>query len=120
MSKAAVSSLTWGIHGPSGFMDAAISWRLLRLLRLCRALGFLGSPRWRLDPHHMVLVLTGSAGKCPPILSVDRWARPAVLLVTVAFALLGYSPPILILFGVIDFAGVAWMFWALRSERTRE
>ncbi len=43
--------------------------------------------------------------------------RSAVLLFFIAFVLAGLAPPILILFGVIDFAGAMWTALSLRSEQ---
>jgi hypothetical protein len=48
-----------------------------------------------------------------------RWtvvARTSVLLFFVAFVLLGFAPPVLILFGVVDAAAAGWTALALRSE----
>ncbi len=42
--------------------------------------------------------------------------RTAVPLFFIAFVLAGIAPPVLILFGVIDFAAAMWMAAALRSE----
>ena len=44
-------------------------------------------------------------------------ARSAVLLFFIAFVLADFAAPILILFGVIDFAAAMWTLIALRSER---
>jgi hypothetical protein len=44
-------------------------------------------------------------------------ARSAVLLFFIAFVIAGLAPPVLILFGVIDFAAAMWTFFAMRSER---
>jgi hypothetical protein len=43
--------------------------------------------------------------------------RSAVLLFFFAFVLAGLAPPILILFGVIDFAAAMWTALSLRSEQ---
>jgi hypothetical protein len=43
-------------------------------------------------------------------------ARTSVLLFFIAFVVAGLAPPALILFGVIDFAGATWTFFAMRSE----
>lgn len=42
--------------------------------------------------------------------------RTAVLLFFLAFVVVGLAPPILILFGLIDFAAAGWTAAALRSE----
>jgi hypothetical protein len=43
-------------------------------------------------------------------------ARTAVLLFFIALVLAGLAPPVLILFGVIDFVAAMWTAVALRSE----
>jgi uncharacterized protein YacL len=43
-------------------------------------------------------------------------ARPAVIVVFIAFVALGLAKPILILFGVIDLLGAIWTGLALRSS----
>lgn len=48
-----------------------------------------------------------------------RWTVTARLIVTLfltAFVVLGFAPPILILFGVIDAAGAIWTALTLRNE----
>lgn len=44
-------------------------------------------------------------------------ARTAVLLFFITFVLAGVAPPVLVLFGMIDFAAAVWTFFALRSEQ---
>jgi hypothetical protein len=43
-------------------------------------------------------------------------ARTAVPLFFITFVLAGLAPPILVLFGLVDFAAALWTFLALRSE----
>ena len=43
-------------------------------------------------------------------------ARTAVLLFFITFVLAGLAPPVLVLFGLVDFAAALWTFFALRSE----
>lgn len=43
-------------------------------------------------------------------------ARTAVLLFFTAFVVAGIAPPILILFGLIDFVAALWTAYALRAE----
>lgn len=43
-------------------------------------------------------------------------ARTAVLLFFIALVLAGLGPPILVLFGVVDFVAAMWTALALRSE----
>ena len=51
-----------------------------------------------------------------PFLAWTVIARTSVLLFFIAFVIAGLAPPVLILFGVIDFAGAMWTFFAMRSE----
>lgn len=45
-------------------------------------------------------------------------ARTSVLLFFIAFVVAGLAPPVLIIFGVIDFAAAMWTLLALKSEAT--
>jgi hypothetical protein len=45
--------------------------------------------------------------------------RLAVLVFFIAFAALGFAPPVLILFGVIDAAAAFWTALALRADATQ-
>ncbi len=45
------------------------------------------------------------------------WGRPLLPVGLVVLTALGLVPPILLVFGVIDLAGVAWTAAALRSQR---
>ena len=50
-----------------------------------------------------------------------RWTvypRASVIVFFTVFVLLGYAPPILILFGVIDLSSAIWTYLALRSSTT--
>ncbi len=47
-----------------------------------------------------------------------RWTvylRSSVILFFIAYVLLGFAPPTLILFGLVDLMGAIWTLWALRS-----
>jgi hypothetical protein len=46
--------------------------------------------------------------------------RMSVLFIFVAFVLLKFAPPILILFGLVDFLGSVWTWIALRQESQSE
>jgi hypothetical protein len=49
-----------------------------------------------------------------------RWSVPmraSVIFFFAVFVLLGYAPPVLLLFGVIDLACAAWTWFALRRTR---
>jgi len=50
-----------------------------------------------------------------------RWtvyARPTLIIFFIAFVLLGYVNPALILFGIVDLLGAIWTGLALRSDKT--
>jgi len=42
--------------------------------------------------------------------------RSSVLLFFIAFVIAGLAPPVLILFGVVDFAAAMWTLFAVRSD----
>jgi hypothetical protein len=60
------------------------------------------------------------AAKCEAkaFFQASVYTRTLVLVSFAAFAALGYASPVLILFGVADFAGAIWTQWALRAEKT--
>jgi hypothetical protein len=45
------------------------------------------------------------------------YARSTVILFFIAFVLLGYANPPLILFGLVDLLGAIWTGWALRAAK---
>jgi hypothetical protein len=44
------------------------------------------------------------------------YARLMFFAGVLAFALLGWAGPLLIVFGLVDLAGAAWTWWSLRTE----
>ena len=58
------------------------------------------------------------AAKCEAVafFSASVYTRALVLISFVTFALLGLVSPMIILFGVADFSGGLWTFFALRSD----
>jgi hypothetical protein len=60
--------------------------------------------------------LTGAREELVPFLRATVVGRCTVLVTFVAFVVLGFAPPILILFGVIDGAAAAWTAMALRGS----
>ena len=50
------------------------------------------------------------------LFSMTVYTRTLVLVVFIAFAALGLVSPLIILFGLADFAGAAWTWFALRSR----
>jgi hypothetical protein len=61
--------------------------------------------------------LTAARAELTPFLRATVVGRSAVLVTLIAFVVLGFAPPILILLGVIDAAAAAWTGWALRADR---
>jgi hypothetical protein len=51
-----------------------------------------------------------------PFFLASVYVRAAVPFVFIAFVVLGLASPLLVLFGVIDLAGGAWTFVALRGQ----
>ena len=45
------------------------------------------------------------------------WGRPILLAILLLFVILRITPPVMLLFGVIDAAGAAWTAIALRARR---
>lgn len=117
MSKPAISSFAWAIY-----MTIVGLWMLLLPDVFCSFFGFARpTDFWiRLTGGLIAIIgylyLRAAQGDVRQFFQWTVEARPLVLIVTVAFVLLGFSPPVLILFGVIDMIGVVWMWWALRSQ----
>ena len=44
------------------------------------------------------------------------YVRPFVIVFFALFVLMGLVKPVLILFGMVDFMGALWTWWALRSK----
>ena len=59
---------------------------------------------------------TAARNELAPFLRATVYGRIAVLLFFIAFVLLGFAPPVLVLFGVIDAAAAIWTGVALRAE----
>lgn len=59
-----------------------------------------------------------TAGKLnlTPILKVTVYVRSSIIFFFTGFVLAGLVSPMLILFGVVDFLGAMWTFWALKKE----
>ena len=117
MSKAAVSALVSGTY-----LVLLGAWLLFFPASFCGIFGFaLPTDFWiRLVGGLLAIIgylyVRAAQGNVRPFFRWSVEARPVVLVVTIVFVLLGLSPPILILFGVIDALGAAWMWWSLRTE----
>ena len=51
-----------------------------------------------------------------PYFWLSVYTRSFVILFFIAFVLLGWVSPMLILFGAVDVVGAGWTWWALRSK----
>jgi hypothetical protein len=116
VSKAAVSGLASGVY-----LALLGAWLLFFPASFCGIFGccsdrLLDQACRRPDRDHWVPLPAGRRGECRPFFRWTVEVRPVVLIVTIAFVLLGFSPPILILFGAIDAIGAAWMWWSLKSD----
>lgn len=117
MSKAAVSALVWGVY-----LALLGAWLLFFPVSFCSLFGFaVPTDFWiRLFGGLLAIIgylyLRAVQDNVRPFFRWSAEVRPVVLVVTMAFVLLGFSPPILVLFGAIDTLGAVWMWWSLRSE----
>ena len=69
----------------------------------------------------LVLILglyyaTSARNELTPMLRASAYARLSVLLFFLAFVALGWAPPALILFGVVDAVAATWTLLALRAD----
>ena len=60
--------------------------------------------------------MTGVPTVTTPLIRATVYGRTAVFVFFVAFVVMGFAPPMLILFGVIDLAAAAWTWSALRTD----
>lgn len=58
---------------------------------------------------------TAARAELTPIFRASGFARLSVLVFFIAFVLLGFAPPVLIVFGLIDAACAVWTLVALRG-----
>lgn len=54
-----------------------------------------------------------------PLILATVYGRTAVLMFFIAFVLLDLAPPVLIVFGAVDFAGAVWTALCRRADRRR-
>jgi hypothetical protein len=118
MSKAAFSVFVFSIYlYVLGFVLVVVPNLLLSLFRLPET-----NEVWVRVVGMLVLILglyysTAARHELTPMLRATVVARFAVLLFFIAFVLLDFAPPVLILFGVIDAAAAAWTGIALRADK---
>lgn len=55
-------------------------------------------------------------GEATSVFRASVYTRVLVLVAFAAFAALGLAPPMLVLFGVADFAGGVWTWFALKAD----
>jgi hypothetical protein len=116
MSKAAVSVRLFGIYVMLLGVSLVIAPNLV--------LGLFGMPPSTEVWLHVVGVLAfiigvfnyvAAATEYRPYFIATVATRTLVLASFIAFVLLGMAPPVLILFGLVDFAGAIWTGLALRG-----
>jgi len=119
MSKAAFSLFVFSIYlFVMGFVLVVMPNHILSLFQLPET-----NEVWIRVVGMLILILglyysTAARNELTPFFRATVYARSAVLLFFVAFVLLGFAPPVLILFGLIDAAAAVWTGLALRAEKT--
>ena len=117
MSKAAQSVRYFGMYVMALGVTLIVAPNLV--------LGMFGMPPTAEVWIHVVGVLAfiiglfnyvASASQYLPFLKATVASRCFVLAAFIAFAALGLAPPVLILFGLVDFAGAIWTWFALRAD----
>ncbi len=117
MSKAAVSVFVFSIYlFVLGLILVAVPNVLLSLVRIPET-----NEVWVRVVGMLVLILglyyfTAARNELTPMLRATVIGRFAVLLFFVAFVVLGFGPPALILFGVVDALAAIWTGLALRAQ----
>ena len=117
MSKSATSLLVFGLYlAMLGVTLVVVPNLLLTLFQIPAT-----QEVWIRVLGVVVLVLSfysiqAARGNDVSFFSSSVYARTPVVLFFTAFVLLGLAQPPLILFGLIDLAGAAWTWFALRSE----
>ena len=117
MSKAAISVFVFSIYlFVLGLVLVAFPNVLLSLIRFPET-----NEVWIRVAGMLVLILgyyysTAAQNELTSILRASVIGRFSVLVFFVAFVLLGFAPPILVLFGVIDAVAAIWTGLALRAK----
>ena len=119
MSKAATSVFVFAIYlFVLGLVLVAFPNVLLSLFNLAQT-----NEVWIRVVGMLVLILgyyytTAAQNELIPFLRATVIARYSVLVFFIAFVLLDFAPPTLILFGVIDAAAATWTGLALRAQKS--
>jgi len=117
VSKAAISVFVFSIYlFVLGLVLVAFPNALLSLFRIPET-----TEVWIRVVGMLVLIIgyyytTAAQSDLTPFLRATVYGRFAVLGFFVAFALAGFAPPVLILFGVIDAVAATWTGYALRAS----
>jgi hypothetical protein len=117
MSKAAVSVLIFGIYVMSaGLLLIVVPDFVARVFFIDPPADewarFLGAVVTILGFYYIYCARTEATG----FFRATLYGRPGALVAAVAFVMLGYFKPGLILVGVIDTCGAIWTWWALRQD----
>ena len=117
MSRGAISVFVFSIYlYILGFVLVVTPETLIRLFRFPEPDGL-----WIRIVGMLVIILGfyyshAARAEFRPFFAWTVIARTSVLLFFIAFVIAGLAPPVLILFGVIDFAAAMWTFFAMRSD----
>lgn len=117
MSKAAVSVFVFSIYLYAlGLILVAFPNTLLALFRIPET-----TEVWIRVVGMLVLIIgfyytTAAQNDLHAFLRATVYARFAVLAFFAVFALAGFAPPVLVLFGVVDAAAATWTGFALRAQ----
>lgn len=121
MSRSAMSVFVFSIYlYVLGFVLVVTPDTLLRIFRFPEADGL-----WIRVVGMLVIILGfyyshAARAEIRPFLLWTVIGRTSVLLFFIAFVVAGLAPPVLIAFGVIDFAAAMWTLFALRSDAAAE
>lgn len=117
MSKSAQSVLVFSIYLlVMGSILVAIPNLLLSVLRIPET-----TEVWVRVVGMLVLILgfyynIAARNELTPFIRATVHGRLSVLVFFIAFVLLGFAPPILLVFGVVDALAATWTAMALRTE----
>ncbi len=121
MSRTATSVFVFAVYlYLLGFILVVTPGTLLRLFRFPAADGL-----WIRVVGMLVIILGfyyshAARAELRPFFVWTVIGRVSVLLFFMAFVVAGFAPPVLILFGVIDFAAAMWTLLAIRSESSAQ
>jgi hypothetical protein len=63
-----------------------------------------------------IIYIVAARSNATAVMRATVYGRPLVLVWFAAFVLLGFTPPMLLLFGAVEVAGALWTWWAMRAD----